>query len=295
LETIAILGPGVVGTALGVALRRAGHEIVAVVGRSSDSARRAVEVVSAGQAGTNAADAARTASLVLVTVPDRAIAEAARAVAAGGPLPSSTLVLHTSGYHASTELAPVAAAGGRVGSLHPLMSFATVEQALDRLPGTRCFFEGDDLDRQRAIVEDLGGVAIPIETSAKPLYHAAAATASNLLVTVVDLALSIADGAGLDREEMLDALLPLIEGSIRNVRAVGVHRALTGPISRGDSGTLAGHLEALRASAPELLPTYAALARRTVDVALRKGSIGPEAAASMLAELKNVDPPRGPE
>ena len=235
--------------------------------------------------------AARAAEIVLITVPDRAIETTAGTIAAGGPLPDRWMGLHTSGYHSSSALAPLAEAGGSVGSLHPLQSFAGVSEALECLPGTRCFYEGDDPARIRALVETLQGIPVEIDPALKPLYHAAAATASNLLVTVVDLALEIGASAGLARDDLLAALLPLVAGSVRNLEEVGLPRALTGPIARGDVSTLAGHLEAIRRGAPHLLEPYVALSRRTVDLADRKGTITRSARAAMRELLKNVVPP----
>jgi predicted short-subunit dehydrogenase-like oxidoreductase (DUF2520 family) len=290
---IAIVGAGVVGTALGFALRGAGHAIVAVASRSEASARRAVERIGEGRVEPDLAVAARAADTVLVTVPDRAIEEVAARLAAGGRLPDGWLGLHTSGYHASDALAALREAGGAVGSVHPLQSFAGVDEALERIPGTRFFYEGDEPERIRRLVEALGGIPVELDPARKPLYHAAAATASNLLVTVVDLALAIGESAGLDRDELLGALLPLISGSVRNLETLGLPRALTGPISRGDVATLAGHLEALRREAPELLGPYVALARRTVDLAGRKGGLDGASRDAMREMLKNVEAPGG--
>jgi predicted short-subunit dehydrogenase-like oxidoreductase (DUF2520 family) len=293
-NTVAIVGAGVVGTALGVALREAGRTITVVASRSIESARAGVDRIGEGRATDDPIDAVRSARLVLLTVPDRLIADVALEIAEGGVIPPETLTLHTSGFHSSRVLSPIADSGGAIGSLHPLQSFATVEDALRILEGTRCFFEGDDPARIRRIVEDLGGVPIEIDPDQKPLYHAAAATASNLLVTVVDLALAMAERAGLDRDEMLAALLPLVRGSVENIGRVGVPDALTGPIARGDIGTVEGHLRSLARTAPDLLPAYTQLALRTVDVALRKGSLPAGSARDLVALLKNVDPPRAP-
>jgi predicted short-subunit dehydrogenase-like oxidoreductase (DUF2520 family) len=104
----------------------------------------------------------------------------------------------------------------------------------------------------------------------------------------------MAERAGLDRDEMLAALLPLVKGSVGNVASVGVPDALTGPIARGDVGTLEGHLRILEEKAPDLLSAYAHLALRTVDVARRKGSLPPGAGADLERLLKNVDPPPAP-
>ncbi len=294
LSNVSIIGAGVVGTALGVALRRAGHPIAAVASRSESSARAAVARIGSGRVERDPAVAARAAEVVLIAVPDRAIAKVSRQIADAGTLPDGWLGLHTSGYHSSASLEALRGVGGEVGSLHPLQSFAGVNEALERLPGTRCFYEGDAPERILDLILDLGGLPIAIDPARKPLYHAAAATASNLLVTVVDLALAMGERAGLDRADLLAALLPLVSGSVSNLEAVGLPRALTGPVSRGDVATIRGHLEALRRDAPDLLSSYVELSRRTADLARRKGTIDDEMRDTLLGVLKNVDPPPGP-
>jgi len=269
---VAVVGSGVLGRVLRAAHAALGDDVASVGGRE-----------------LKPVEALRTAEAIWIAVPDRAIASVAARLAELGAPPAGSLVLHTSGFHASTELAPLAARGATVGSAHPLQSFADPAAGAEALEATRWFVEGDDPERISSFVERLGGRATCLEASAKPLYHAAAAIASNGLVTVIDLALAVAEAAGIERADALDALRPLVEGSVANVARVGLPDALTGPIARGDIETVRGHVDAL-ARIPEIGAIYAALGRHTVDIAQRRG-LDPEIGRRLLEELKRFDPP----
>ncbi len=290
---IAIIGTGVIGTSLGVLLTRAGHEVVAVSSRTLKSARacahRIGKVAVIGDPGL----AAMGADAVLLAVPDRAIPSIAIQVAAGGALKRGAVVAHLSGALPSGVLAGVRAAGGWTASMHPLQSFADIETAVESLPGSFFFLEGDEegVDVLRSLVLAIDGRPVPLDSTSKALYHAAACAASNYLVTLVDYAATLMTRAGVPPDVALPAILPLVKGTVRNLEVVGLPGALTGPIERGDIGTVRGHLAALRSLPGDLVRLYAALARKTVEVALRKGKIERETADAFLALLR--DSPEG--
>jgi predicted short-subunit dehydrogenase-like oxidoreductase (DUF2520 family) len=184
-------------------------------------------------------------------------------------------------------LEPAHLRGGRIGSIHPMKSFAGSEQ--DRnFKGVFFGVEGDaeaveDLEH---IVMTLGGTALILRTEDKRLYHAASAVVSNFTVTLFHLGLGMLEGIGVPRKIAHPALVSLLKGTSDNVAALGVPKALTGPIARGDTDTVAAHVDALKAKAPGLLPLYAALTRHTIEVALEKGTLTREDAEilrSMLA------------
>jgi predicted short-subunit dehydrogenase-like oxidoreductase (DUF2520 family) len=283
---IAIVGAGVLGTSLGVLLRRATHEIVAVSSRTLKSARAAAATIGGGTAVTDAGTAALGADVVLLSVPDREIPSVSIQVAAGGALRRGAIVAHLSGALPAGVLAGVRAAGGIPGSVHPLQSFASVETALATLPGSYFFIEGpaEAIEVLRPLVLSIDGRPVPLDTTSKALYHAAACAASNFLVTLADFATTVMARAGIPPEAGLPALLPLMRGTLENLRTVGLPGALTGPIERGDVGTVRGHLAALRQVPGDLVRLYVALARNTVGVALRKGKID-RAGADEILEL----------
>ena len=288
---IAIIGAGILGTSLGTLFQRAGHEIVAISSRTLKSARAGAALLGGVQVVGDAGLAALGADLVLLAVPDRAIPVVAIQVASGGALRRGAVVAHCSGALPAGVLAGVRAGGGWPGSIHPLQTFADVETAIASLPGSFYFLEGDTeaVDVLRSVVLSIDGRPVPLDSAQKSLYHAAACAASNFLVTLVDYAASLMMKAGVPPDVAMPALLPLVHGTVRNLEIVGLPDALTGPISRGDLGTVKGHLAALRRAPGDLVRLYVALARKTVEVAMRKGKIERTAADRFLALFREEE------
>jgi predicted short-subunit dehydrogenase-like oxidoreductase (DUF2520 family) len=286
---LGLVGAGAVGPALARRLRESGWGVGTVASRRLSSAEAAVELIGAGCPSDRNADALRGSDLLLIAVPDRAIGTVAAELAAEIPLPTGLLALHVSGALGSEVLAPLRDAGAKVGSLHPLQSFADARSALERLDETYLFFEGDDPERIRRVADDLGGRPVEIDSRGKVLYHAGAAAACNLGAAMIDLGLALFARAGIDRTEGAAALLPLLRGTLDNVERVGFPAALTGPVARGDLETVRAHLESLRSAAPDLLTPYAAGSAYAVRIALRKGSISEADAARLLDLLEAPD------
>jgi predicted short-subunit dehydrogenase-like oxidoreductase (DUF2520 family) len=286
---IAVIGAGVLGTSLAVLLQRAGHKLVAICSRTHRSAQAAAALVPGTRVVGDCGMAAMGADVVVLAVPDRAIPQVAIQVAAGGALKRGAVVSHLSGALPAGILAGVRAAGGWQGCMHPLQSFASVENALAALPASFFFLEGDDeaVDVLRSLVVSLEGRPVRIDSGTKSLYHAAAVVASNYLVTLADYASTLMMRAGVPSDVALAALLPLISGTVKNLETVGLPDALTGPIARGDIGTVKNHLEALRRAPGDLVRLYAALARKTVEVALRKGKLERGPAEQLLRLLSD--------
>ncbi|MDA1194962.1 MAG: DUF2520 domain-containing protein [Planctomycetota bacterium] len=285
---VAIIGAGVLGTSLGILLRRAGYEIAAVCSPNRRSARVAATLIGAGDVVGDNGLAAMGADLVLLAVPDRAIPSVAIEVSAGGALRRGAVVAHCAGGLPAGVLSGVTAAGGHRGAIHPLQSFADVDTAVRMLPDTFFFLEGDSeaVDVLRSVVIALDGRPVEIQGSNKAVYHAAASAASNFLVTLVDYAVTLLHHAGVPRDAALAALLPLIRGTVENLEAVGLPDALTGPIARGDIGTVKRHVRALEKLPGDLVQTYRILARKTIGVAQAKGTIDADAARQLLDILE---------
>lgn len=292
---VAIIGAGVLGTSLGILLRRAGYDIAAVCSLNRRSAQDAAALIGSGDVVGDAGMAAMGADVVILAVPDRAIPAVAIEVAAGGALKRGATVLHLAGGLPAAILSGVTAAGGHRGAMHPLQSFADVEAAVRMLPETHFFLEGDDaaIEVMRGLVVALDGRPVYIDAKNKALYHAGAAVASNYLVTLVDFAVTLLAGAGVTRDTALEALLPLIKGTVANLEAVGLPDALTGPIARGDTGTIRRHLRALEALPGDLGRLYRILARKTIEVARRKGTLDAAEAERLLDLLNDTGPAPG--
>ncbi len=280
----AIIGAGTVGRALARLLVGRDYEFLGAASRSIQSARDACEFAGAGRATTDAAVLARESDLVFITTPDDAVGDVCAHLGRARALRAEAVVAHCSGALSSNVLGDARSCGAHVGSLHPLQTLASPAQAVALLPGSYCCIEGDE-----AAVEVLECVAraldmhpLRIRTEAKPLYHAAAIVSSNYLVALQAAALKLAVAAGIDRADALPALLPLIKGTVSNVEALGIPAALTGPIARGDLGTVRRHMELLVAEVPDLLDLYRVLGRETVEVARDRGTLSRDAAAELL-------------
>jgi predicted short-subunit dehydrogenase-like oxidoreductase (DUF2520 family) len=266
-----------VGAVLGAALERAGHHVVAAAAVSAASRDRAARLLP-GAAIRPADEVARAATdLLLLAVPDDALAGVVSGLKATGALASGQVVAHTSGAHGLDVLGEV---NGM--ALHPAMTFTGENADLDRLPGIAWGVTTRDRAFATRLVADLGGVPEWIAEDARPLYHAALAHGANHLVTLVNEAADLLRAAGIERPERV--LSPLLHAALDNALRLG-DDALTGPVSRGDAGTVGKHLERMPADA---VPAYLALARRTADRAIASGRLRPQEAAQLLDVLARV-------
>jgi len=268
-----------VGTALAVKLSGKGYPVTAVASRSRSSADR----LAASVPGCTAYDAkqavADVADLVFITTPDGAIA----GVAAELEWRPGQSVIHCSGADSLDSLEPAVSAGAYAGGFHPLQTFASVAHAIENIPGSTFALEaeGELLETLKQMATALEGNWIKLGAGDKTLYHAAAVIACNYLVTLVKLSTDLWKIFGASTPDAVRALMPLLRGTLNNIENVGLPDCLTGPIARGDVGTLKKHIEALQQSAPELLSTYRELGLRTVPVALDKGKVDSERADEM--------------
>jgi predicted short-subunit dehydrogenase-like oxidoreductase (DUF2520 family) len=282
--TVGVIGAGRVGAVLGAALAAAGHRVVAASGDSGAATAR-LALLLPDTHHRPAADVAREAhDLLVIAVPDDALAGVAASLAEAGALRSGQVVAHTSGAHGLDVLAPAAAVGARPLALHPAMTFTGTPDDLARLAGISYGVTAPAQLRPFAarLVADLGGVPEWVAEADRPLYHAALAHGANHLVTLVNEAADRLRDAGVERPEKV--LAPLLRAALENALRLG-DDALTGPVSRGDAGTVRRHLERLAATAPDSVPPYLALARRTADRAIAAGRLRPADAAALLDVL----------
>lgn len=279
---LGFIGAGVVGTVLSAALAGAGYPVAAVYSRNA-SRRDAAARGAQAQAVRTTQDVADLADVVFLTVPDDAIA----AVAGGIRWSAGKSVVHCNGAASLDLLAGPRSQEAAVGAFHPLQSFATEEQARRNLPGSAIAIDASTdelLAHLEAIAVALGGHPLTLHGD-RAVYHLSAAIASNYLVTLLDLAAGLWCELGLSKEEGLRALLPLVRGTVENLDRVGLPAALTGPIARGDVGTIERHLAVLDRVAPEARTMYKELARRTIPIALAKGRIDATTARRLAASL----------
>ena len=281
---VGVVGVGRVGSALGVALGRAGHAVVAVSGVSAESRRRAEQQLP-GVPVLPADEAVAAADLVLLAVPDDVLRPLIAGLAETGAWRPGQLAAHTSGAQGIDVLDPAAARGVLPLALHPVMTFAGRPEDVDRLSGATWGVTASDELRPVAesLVLEMGGEPVWVPESARPLYHASLTVASNHLVTLVNDALGLLSGAGVAEPARLVA--PLLSASLDNVLRLG-DAALTGPVSRGDVATVATHVDTLRRSAPDALPAYVAMARRTAERAQAAGRLTHDQIEALLDVLE---------
>jgi predicted short-subunit dehydrogenase-like oxidoreductase (DUF2520 family) len=284
--SVGVIGTGRVGAVLGAALARAGHEVVAVSAVSEASVRRAAQLLP-GVPVVAPDQVPSRASLLLLSVPDDALADLVSGLAETGAISPGQLVVHTSGLHGLAVLEPATRRGALPIALHPVLPFTGTEVDLARLSGASFGVTAPDPLRPIAesLVVEMGGEPVWLPDEQRALWHAALAHGSNHLVTLVASAADLLRHAGVDEPGRV--LAPLLgaalDGSLRAGDAV-----LTGPVSRGDAGTVRAHLDVLAAVAPEVLPAYVAMARLTADRALASGRLDPHAAGALLEVLGTV-------
>jgi len=269
-----IIGPGRVGRTLGALFARKGLCTAQdVLSAEFATAESAVAFIGAGRAVRKLADM-RPATLWLLTPPDGAIASMAVALAAAGRVRTGDVVFHCSGAQPASILAPLAASGTQLASVHPLKSFAEPVAAVESFAGTWCTVEGDAaaLTVLRPLFEQLGARVAQIDPAGKTLYHAASVLVCNDLTALMESGLRAYEAAGLDRATAQAMMEPLVRETLDNVFAMGTVRALTGPVARGDAAVVARQIEELRRRDPQVADVYCALNRIALELARTQGT-----------------------
>jgi predicted short-subunit dehydrogenase-like oxidoreductase (DUF2520 family) len=286
MPKLGFIGAGTVGTALAIRLSERGYPVVAVSSRSQASADKLAQAIKNCRALESSQAVADSAELVFITTPDDAIAAVVSSVKW---LPGQSVV-HCSGADSVNSLEPARKQGASVGAIHPLQTFASVEQAINNIAGSTFALEAEEplLSTLKEIATTLDGTWIELTANDKVLYHAAAVIACNYLITLVKLATDLWQTFNVPPERATQSLLPLLRGTIANIERVGIPQCLTGPIARGDTGTIKKHIDAMEKAAPALLPTYLDLGRQTIPIALAKGKIDQRQAGELQKLLGNV-------
>jgi predicted short-subunit dehydrogenase-like oxidoreductase (DUF2520 family) len=280
---VGVVGAGRVGTALAVALSRAGHQITGA-SAVSDASKERVRRYLRGAPVLQPEEVIGAADLVLLTVPDDALPGLVRGLAATAAPMAGRLLVHASGRHGLAVLEPAVRLGALPLALHPVMTFTGRADDADRLVGVSFGVTAPPVLRPAAelLVMEMGGEPVFIAEADRDLYHAALAGAANHLVTQVVQAEDLLAKAGVGQPARM--LAPLLSAALDNALRLG-DAALTGPVARGDADTVAGHVAALRAEAPEALPAYLALARLTATRALANGTLTAPDAQRLLDVL----------
>lgn len=280
--TVGIIGSGRVGAVLGAALRRTGHDIVAVSARS-DLSRVRAEALLPGVPIVDVDDIPERVELLLLAVPDDRLAEVVSRLS--GRVRAGQIVMHVSGHHGLDVLSPLT--GAIPIAAHPVMTFTGTSLDLDRLED--CPFGVTATDEAfpiaAALVVEMGGDPVRVAEHARTTYHAALAHGANHLVTLVAQTLDLLTASGVDDPARLAR--PLLTAALDNTLREG-DRALTGPVARGDVATVRAHLE--RISDPEIAGAYRTMARSTLQRAIASGMLSAGAAAPIAELLSEADP-----
>lgn len=287
---ITLVGAGSAGTAMTVALHRAGYPISAVASRSLESAQRCAALVDCKNVGTDLAQACRLAEIIVIATIDSVIESTCEAIAAGAGFRSGQLVLHLSGALTSDALNAANEAGADTLSMHPVQTLVQPLQAAELLKSAWFCLEGNEsaISRGRDIANTISGKTTIIDKNKKALYHAALSVASNYLTTIEAIAVDLLTKAGIPRPNALAMLTPLIQGSVDTLVGCDLPDALTGSISRGDVKTIEKHLQAIQAGSEAHFQIYKLLGLETLKIARAKGKMAPGSEEMILKLLSDA-------
>ena len=284
MSRLAFIGAGRLGQVLARAMAAQGETIVAVASRNQEAAEALALRIPGCQVMTQE-QALQAADLVFLTVSDDAIEPMARAL----PWRSGQAVVHCSG---ATELTALAAAGSRgaaVGGFHPLQIFSDPENAAQLLAGSAVAIEAEPPLREELLrlAALLGMQPLQLPPGTRAAYHAAASFSASFILSLLDEAVQIWAGIGLPQQQALQAMLPLARGTLQAAEKRGLAGALSGPVSRGDVGVVAGHLQALDSLGAEHGAFYRELSRRQLQLARASGRLDEQALQRLEALLRH--------
>jgi predicted short-subunit dehydrogenase-like oxidoreductase (DUF2520 family) len=281
---IGFIGAGTTGTALASRLDQQGFIISAVNSRTPTSAERLSSRVQNCKVFPSAQEVADNTQLIFITTPDDVISKIADSVI----WHDKQYIVHCSGVHSIDIMATAKKYSTLTGCFHPLQTFADIEQAFNNLPGSTFALEADEplLSILKEMAIALRGDWVILKPGDKALYHTAAVFACNYLVTLVKLATDLWNDFGIPQEQAIKALLPLLRGTLQNIQNIGLPNCLTGPIARGDLGTVSKHLSTLATENKTVLQSYKLLGLNTIPIALAKGKIDKARAKELETLLK---------
>lgn len=283
-----IIGPGRMGLALGCALRQAeAVDRLTVCGRRPEPPTHPLFIQGLADYVFGIRAPVPGEEVVFLAVPDTVVSEMAQLLAAQGSPPGPCAAFHLSGALSTDVMAPLHARGYAIGSFHPLQAVAHPVTGSDRIPGSSIAVTGSPaaVSVARRLASALGSPVINVPEHRRPMYHAAAVMASNYLPPLLDAACRLLERAGVEHEDALPALLPLVEGTLANIRELGLERAVTGPVARGDLETIDLHLRALDEDDRRLYAVFGRELTRLVGDALSEDTRG-----ALLERFANEEP-----
>ncbi|RJN31622.1 Rossmann-like and DUF2520 domain-containing protein [Nesterenkonia natronophila] len=279
---VGVISGGKVGSVLGAALRSAGHQVVGVHAVSVGSQDRAENLLP-GVPVLEIPEIVRRAELVLLAVPDDVLGKLVAGAAEAGHFHPGQLVVHTSGRYGTGVLKPATDAGAIGLAIHPAMTFSGMSMDLQRLNASAFAVTADPevMPVAQALAVEMGGEPVVVEEQHRGAYHAALAHASNHLNILTAQSSEVLERIGI--ADPSHVLGPLMQASLDNALASGAG-SLTGPVARGDAGTVRQHLRVLADSGlpADVRSAYIAMAQSAVQRALALGTLTENQAAELL-------------
>jgi predicted short-subunit dehydrogenase-like oxidoreductase (DUF2520 family) len=277
MNKVGIIGAGKVGSVLAIALQREGTKVCAVAGGCSDSAK-----ILANRIGIlfcrDTTIVARKADIILIATPDREIKNVVDLLKTSGEMRAGQIVFHVCGSQSAEILADLRSFGVAVGSIHPLQSFSNIEAGLKNLSGSYFAIDGDEqaLIKAKELVKKLSGTCLYVPPESRALYHAAACMASNYLTALLHSTVTLMKTFGVNETQAIQALYPMLQGTLANIEKYGTLQALTGPIVRGDVVTIKQQLQKIDAQIPSQAQLYRELGKYTLDMAKQRQTLSSE-------------------
>ncbi|MFA5629714.1 MAG: DUF2520 domain-containing protein [Dehalococcoidales bacterium] len=281
---IGFIGAGALANTLAVALKQKGFKVAAVSCYGSESAKALAKRIGEPCLATDNQGVADSAEVVFIATPDDVIATVAMQI----KWHKGQKVIHCSGADSIDILRPAEEFGAQIGAFHPLQTFAA--GLGENLKGITFAVEAQEplLAQLKELALTLGGNWLELKSEDRVIYHAAAVFAANYMITLTNIAADLWDNIGISREKAIEALLPLIRGTLNNMQEIGITDSLTGPIARGDSGTIEKHIKALGKINSDLKKLYAELGLNTIPIASEKGRLDKVHAAQIERLLKDT-------
>jgi predicted short-subunit dehydrogenase-like oxidoreductase (DUF2520 family) len=284
---VGFIGAGKAGLTIGTYWLTKSVEVLGYYSLSIHSAEKAATNTNT-RIFTSLSALAVAADLIMITTPDDAIQIVGETLSGISLDWDNKIVCHMSGVHSSDILIDLYNEGATVCSLHPMISFGNALSTVQILEHTFYTLEGKgkQITDFEKFLQQLGQRYEYINSDQKALYHAAACILSNYFVALLDTGIQILRHSGFSEQNILNCMKPLIEKTWENVLAEGTGKALTGPISRGDVGTIHIHRQKiLEQDRQDWLEVYEVMGKRTVQLAVQAGKIDQETANSLLKEL----------
>ncbi|MCK9356537.1 MAG: DUF2520 domain-containing protein [Dehalococcoidia bacterium] len=283
MEKIGFIGVGKVGTAFGTRLAEGGFPVRGAMDIVPKESRRFADSVSGCKVYATAQSLADSMDFVFITTPDDVIGQ----VAAQVRWHAGQTVIHCSGANSTAVLEPARKSGCHVGCMHPCNTFASIQQSLENLMGSTFTLEAEEpvLSDLKKFVAALNGRWMMLHGEDKALYHASICIACNYLYTLMGIATDLWKNFDISQSDAVAACMPILTGTLNNIEKVGFPGCLTGPIARGDVGTIRKHIAALEKAEPALVPLYKALGLATIPMGLAKGTLPTDKAAELREML----------